>query len=74
MLSYVIPGIGESMDLVWAPIATFVMYRMFGDKVEGKIGAVLTLMEELSIGLDFVPTFTITWFFRFLINNSDKES
>ncbi len=74
MLSYILPGIGEAMDIVWAPVATYIMYKMFGDRLEGKIGSFLTLIEELSIGLDFIPTFTITWIFRYLVKNGSNDN
>ncbi len=73
MISYIIPGIGESLDIVWAPIATYVMYKLFGDRIEGKIGAVITLFEELSLGFDFVPSFTITWIFIYLIKSKKNQ-
>ncbi len=74
MLSYIIPGLGEGIDIVWAPLASFMMIKLFGDKVEGKIGAVITFVEELSVGLDFVPTFTITWIFRYLVRNTNSDN
>ena len=33
LLSYLIPGIGEMFDAVWAPISAILVYYMFGRKL-----------------------------------------
>jgi hypothetical protein len=73
MLTYLIPGIAETMDLVWAPISSMILYWLFGDKIEGKIGSLVSFAEELSIGFDFIPTFTIVWFLRFVIRKDQPN-
>lgn len=62
MASYIIPGIGESADLVWAPISGFIFMRSFGG-MTGKIGGLINLVEEAVPFLDVVPTFTIGYFY-----------
>lgn len=63
-LSYAIPGVGEIADLVWAPVSAYILARMYPGKV-GKIAATVNFIEELSPGLDFIPTYTITWFYTY---------
>ncbi len=66
MLSFVIPGVGEFSDVVWAPIASFLIYKMYKG-TEGKIGGLITFVDEILPGLDIIPTFTLMWIYHFLI-------
>jgi len=66
MLSFVIPGIGEFSDVIWAPLASFLIYKMYKG-TEGKIGGLVTFVDEIMPGLDVIPTFTLMWVYRFLI-------
>ena len=61
--TYAIPFLGEVGDLVWAPISAMVFMRTFGG-ARGVFGGVFNFIEELLPGLDFIPTFTITWFLQ----------
>jgi len=61
--SYVIPGIGELTDAIWAPISGLIFFLAFR-KWSGAIGGVFDMVEELLPGTDFIPTFTIMWFLR----------
>lgn len=54
------------MDVVWAPVAASISYKMFGER-RGKYTSLITFMEELLPAADVVPSFTIFWFlFDFL--------
>ncbi|MCU0375386.1 MAG: hypothetical protein MUF24_08770 [Chitinophagaceae bacterium] len=73
MLTFTIPFLGEFADLVWAPVSAFVFYFAFGGK-RGLLGAMFNFMEEILPFLDFVPTFTIAWFyFRYLDKNEPQN-
>ena len=63
MLSYALPAIGETFDLIWAPISGFVFYKLFGGRL-GLIGGVLDFLEEILPFTDVIPSFTIAWFIR----------
>jgi hypothetical protein len=66
MASMAVPGVGPFLDIVWAPIAAFISYKMFGNK-RGRYTSVITFVEEILPGSDILPTFTIFWFlFDFL--------
>ena len=60
MLSYLIPGMGEWMDTVWAPISAYLFGLLFG----GTKGTIIAFLEEALPFTDIIPTFTITYFLR----------
>jgi hypothetical protein len=64
MASYLLPVIGETEDLLWAPLSAIIFYFLFGKKKFGLPGSIFSFLEEISPGLDFIPTFTIAWFIR----------
>jgi hypothetical protein len=59
-ISYIIPGLLEFTDAIWAPISAFIFMNSFGGKT-GKIGAIFNFIEEAIPGTDIIPTFTIAW-------------
>lgn len=65
MVSYLFPGIGPFIDILWAPFAASQMTKMYPGK-QGKIAGVFVFLEELSPGLDVFPTFTLTWLYVFV--------
>ncbi|PZX94182.1 hypothetical protein DOS84_06030 [Flavobacterium aquariorum] len=72
MLSFTIPGIGEFGDVVWAPLAGFLMTRMYEGRV-GKVAGVLTFIEEILPFTDVVPSFTLTWIYTYWIKSGNNE-
>lgn len=72
MLSYFIPLLGWLTDIVWAPIAAGLLYKMYPKSI-GKIGSIVVFIEEILPGLDVIPTFTITWFYTFYIASKGEE-
>ena len=72
MVSFVLPGIGEFSDIIWAPIAGWLMTRMYKGRI-GQAAGVVTFIEELLPGLDFIPTFTIMWIYTYLIKSKKVE-
>lgn len=69
MASYIIPGIGESIDIWWAALSGIIFQFMFGGRF-GLVGAVLNFLEEALPFTDIIPSFTIAWFIR--KNEQDK--
>jgi hypothetical protein len=61
--SYLLPFFGEAEDLLWAPLSGIIFYFMFGKRF-GALGGIFSFLEEISPGLDFIPTFTIAWLIR----------
>jgi hypothetical protein len=63
--SFAAPGLGEATDVGWAPISALIVNYLFGNG----IFTALAFVEEISPGLDFIPTATLAWFFE----NANKE-
>ena len=61
--TYAIPVLGEFGDLLWAPISALIFFRTFGGW-KGAFGGIFNFVEEIMPGLDFIPTFTLTWLFQ----------
>ncbi|MCB0444028.1 MAG: hypothetical protein KDC50_08265, partial [Flavobacterium sp.] len=66
ILSYLVPFLGTISDVIWAPIAGLLLMRMYKGTV-GTVGGFIVFVEELLPGIDFIPTFTITWIYTYLI-------
>lgn len=71
MLSYVVPVFGETIDLIWAPISGLLLVLMFKGTV-GKLAGVFGFIEELIPFVDIIPTFTITWFYTYIIKGGKE--
>jgi len=66
MLSFSIPWIGEFSDVVWAPISGLLMVWMYKGSL-GKISGIFSFLEEIIPFTDVIPTFTLTWIYKYLI-------
>lgn len=65
-LSYAIPGLGEFFDIIWAPTSAYVMNKLYPTR-SGKVASVIAFIEEAMPGIDFIPSFTIMWFYTYII-------
>lgn len=55
------------IDIIWAPLSGYLMTRMYkGNK--GKVAGVVSFLEEIIPGLDFIPTFTIMWLITYVFS------
>ncbi|MGB6152671.1 MAG: hypothetical protein WBG48_11820 [Pricia sp.] len=72
MLSFTLPFIGEFSDLIWAPVAGWLMTRMYKGKM-GQGAGVLTFIEEIIPGLDVVPTFTLMWLYTYIFKRTPEN-
>ena len=66
MISMAIPVIGPFLDIIWAPVATKQMQKMYPNK-QGRIASVIVFIEEILPWTDVVPTFTLMWFYSYVI-------
>jgi len=57
--SYLLPGIGEAFDLVWAPIQTILLMALYDDEVP--ILKYISFVEELLPFTDVVPSGLLGW-------------
>ncbi len=62
MVSYFFPFV----DVVWAPLSAYLMVNLYKGNV-GKIGGLISFVEEAVPGLDFFPSFTLTWCYVYLL-------
>lgn len=65
-LSFTIPMVGEFTDVVWAPLSAYLMMKMYKGNL-GKIGGVISFIEEALPGVDVIPTFTLVWLYKFVL-------
>ena len=72
MLSYIVPVFAEVTDLVWAPISGILLITMYRGTI-GKLAGVFGFIEELVPFIDFLPTFTITWFYTYVIKGGKGQ-
>jgi hypothetical protein len=61
--TYTIPVLGEFGDVIWAPVSALIFYKTFGGW-KGAFGGLFNFVEEIMPGLDFIPSFTIMWFWK----------
>ncbi|WP_339685281.1 hypothetical protein [uncultured Nonlabens sp.] len=66
-------GILEFTDLAWAPIAGYLMTKLYPGK-SGVAAGVVTTIEELLPGLDVIPSFTIMWCYTYLIKSGRGDN
>ena len=72
-LSFLIPGLGEFVDVAWAPASAYIMTKLYKGK-KGKIAGAVSFLEEIMPGMDVIPTFTIMWFYTYVFNKSEEKT
>jgi len=73
MATMFIPFAGPFLDILWAPYAAKKMGDMY-QGTSGKIASVLVFIEEILPGLDFIPTFTLMWFYTFVWKREEQST
>jgi hypothetical protein len=68
--SFSLPGIGEFSDLIWAPVSGTVFYFLFGGRI-GFFGGLLNFTEEILPFTDFIPSFSIAWVLKYLMEEKN---
>ena len=69
MLSFTIPFLGEFSDVIWAPLAGFLMTWMYKGQI-GKVAGVIAFLEEIIPFTDVIPSFTLTWIYNYWIKKA----
>jgi hypothetical protein len=72
MLSYLVPVFAEVTDFFWAPISGILLVVMFKGTA-GKLAGFFGFIEELLPFVDVIPTFTITWFYTYVISGGKEQ-
>lgn len=68
--SYLLPGIGEAEDLIWAPISAFVISKLF----DSNFLTVLEFSKEILPGSDVIPVATLAWLLENVFESSSLAS
>lgn len=74
-LSILLDAIGliPLIDIIWAPLSGYIMTKMYSG-TKGKIAGIISFLEEIILFSDFIPTFTIMWFYTTFFNTEvDKK-
>lgn len=61
----------EVVDIVWAPISAYIMAKMYKG-TKGKIFGFVSFIEEILPFSDFIPTFTIMWFYTNVFSKEER--
>lgn len=69
LFTYAVPVLGESFDVIWAPIAAVINFAVNGGMV-GFLGGLVTMGEEVAPGTDIIPSLTLTWFVKYVLGSS----
>lgn len=69
-VTFIIPGIGEFGDIIWAPVSAWLMTKLYKG-TSGKVAAVITFIEEALPFSDVIPTFTLMWIYTYVIKKDD---
>lgn len=71
--SWILPAIGDFADVVWAPLAAWLMTKMYKGTA-GKVAGVITFVEEIIPYVDIVPSFTLMWLYTFVFKGKAVET
>ena len=71
-VSFIIPGVGEFSDAVWAPLSAWIMIKLYKGTV-GKVAGFISFVEEALPGVDVIPTFTLMWCYEQFFTGNKKE-
>lgn len=66
MLSLLFPLI----DVVWAPLSAYLMIKMYRGTL-GKVGGLVSFLEEAIPGFDFFPSFTLVWIYEYTFGSTN---
>ena len=69
--SYGVPILGESIDFIWAPLSAMIMFKMYNG-AKGKIAGSISFVEEILLGSDFIPSFTLMWIYTYVFDTKAK--
>lgn len=76
VLSILLDAIGiipiPFIDIAWAPFSGYLMTKMYKGK-KAKVAAIISFIEEAIPFLDVIPTFTIMWFYTYVIKKEKAE-
>ena len=69
MASFTIPLVGEFSDIIWAPVAGYLMTKIYKGRA-GRVAGVFAFLEEILPFTDIIPSFTLMWMYTYLLQKS----
>jgi len=66
LVSYLFPGVAELSDVIWAPVAAWLMTKLYKGPA-GKVGAIIAFAEEILPNTDIIPSFTLMWIYTYVL-------
>lgn len=63
-------GMIPILNFIWAPLSVLLMTKLYKGNV-GKIGGMVSFIEEVVPGLNFFPSFTLTWVYVFILKKGE---
>ena len=72
-VSFLIPGLGEFIDVAWAPASAYIMTKLYKGK-RGKIAGAVSFIEEIMPGMDVIPTFTLMWLYTYAFSKKEETT
>ena len=72
MVSFLIHGVGEFSDVIWAPVSAWLMMKRYKGK-QGQIAGAISFIEEAIPGLDIIPTFTLMWLYTYVFKGKKAK-
>ncbi len=63
-------GLIPLIDIIWAPLSGYIMTKLYKG-TKGKVAAVVSFVEEIIPFSDFIPTFTIMWFYTYIFGKKE---
>ena len=65
------PTLFPPLGWIWAPLSGLILASMYKGKI-GKMAGIFDFAEELLPIVDFIPTFTLTWFYVYVIQGGEE--
>jgi hypothetical protein len=60
------------ISILWAPLAGYIMTKMYKGR-KGKVAGIISFLEEL-LPIDVIPTFTIMWIYTYILNRETPKN
>jgi hypothetical protein len=72
-VSFLIPGIGEFSDIIWAPLSAYLILKLYKGTF-AKVASLVSFGEEAGFfGTDIIPTFTLSWIYEQLFIEKENN-
>ena len=60
-------------DFIWAPTSAYLLTKMYKG-LKGRVAGIIGFAEEIIPFSDFIPTFTIMWFYTYVFSKEKNQN